>query len=981
MNTAENGMALRDPDVPASDKAFALLGIPKRKIYADYDYLYRKHPEYFTSQEDAKSAVEYVLENPDFATSDNLPENRGLVREHSVGAEKYKHPKIKIRIVAKAGQYHVRSVHRLSDKQITQQKLRPITREDVKSTLAPTDMPEGRDQHRRAQSAYFNSIAASKGKVNRRMKRGFALLLGHPKTVWLAAAAILAASLLLATGIRWQEDILRLLPDHDPRIADYQKLVSAFDLMGLTFFDIGPAGAKPPGNAELAAVADALAVKLVAPGLFRKVSHKVDAGDAAAVLELLRRQRCFSHSPEDLAAVAEKLAPGELDQRLAGWKKNLAESPAPFMSGLLKNDPLGLAAPALERLASLRGAAQTRDGRLASADGQHLVLLARSDIPFSDSHESTRLAAQVDSLLKDLRLQHPDIKIAWFGGHRYCAANASMLQRGVALSVTVSTLAILLLTLLVYHRPYLAPLSLLPAFFGAAFALGAVRLFYSEMSAIAAGCGSLLIGISVDYGIHVLYTFDQNRPKRFTRAKLSRLLPRLFPPLLVAAGTTIAAFLTLLLSALPGYRQLGLFAALGVFGAAAFALVVLPTLIPTQRRLRELGPAIPLNTWLAKTLDAIRARPKTALGVAAVLSLLATPGISRLEFEGDVNRMNASTPALEADKAVVFASFGDPAAASAAVVSGDSQEDALAANDALATHLERLRREGTVSSYRSLAAVLPSSATQLSRRRAWLEFWDGPRLAALRRDLTAAAKRQGFNPAAFDSFLASLREDAKPLTAAGLSDGALSDAVAGMLARQGGRHYVLTEVSLPDKRQAAAFGAKLTAEFPGLIFYDGQAFAAHTVGMIHAEIKRLGLLSAGAVLLFLLFSMGGLKATLVAALPMPLSLLWTFGLMGALGAKVNFMNCVVGVFVFGLVVDYSVFPHRALRERNNALPATAGAVFVSALTTIIGLGSLALGRHPALVTLGLTAALGVASGLLAVTLVVPPLSADLRRKG
>ncbi|MFH0944953.1 MAG: MMPL family transporter, partial [Planctomycetota bacterium] len=102
---------------------------------------------------------------------------------------------------------------------------------------------------------------------------------------------------------------------------------------------------------------------------------------------------------------------------------------------------------------------------------------------------------------------------------------------------------------------------------------------------------------------------------------------------------------------------------------------------------------------------------------------------------------------------------------------------------------------------------------------------------------------------------------------------------------------------------------------------------------------------------------------------------WTFGIMGWCGIRINMMNCIVGVFVFGLVIDYAIFL-RAARDRLDTdraqhLGHAGGAVAISALTTLLGVGSLALASHPALRTVGLTAATGIACGWLAVLLIGP----------
>lgn len=146
----------RDPDVPASSRVFELLGIKPGKIYADYEFLHRQHPEYFATPEDTKLAAEYVLENPDFATSED-GFNAGLVRKGNDS----KHPKIKIRLEKKRNYYHIRSVHLLEDYQYSRQK-----KDRLSSDKTPTsDLSDNREP-RTEQPASDNNIQSDSENVN-----------------------------------------------------------------------------------------------------------------------------------------------------------------------------------------------------------------------------------------------------------------------------------------------------------------------------------------------------------------------------------------------------------------------------------------------------------------------------------------------------------------------------------------------------------------------------------------------------------------------------------------------------------------------------------------------------------------------------------------------------------------------------------------------------------------------------------------------
>lgn len=122
---------LRDNNVPASPKAFKMLGLKPDRIYADYSFLQQRHSEYFDTPEEVRSAVEFVLADPELSTAET-DGNGGLVRASdgeivtpvSIGVRVLKHPKIKIELEKKRDGYHLRSVHLLSDEQLERDKSR-----------------------------------------------------------------------------------------------------------------------------------------------------------------------------------------------------------------------------------------------------------------------------------------------------------------------------------------------------------------------------------------------------------------------------------------------------------------------------------------------------------------------------------------------------------------------------------------------------------------------------------------------------------------------------------------------------------------------------------------------------------------------------------------------------------------------------------------------------------------------------------------
>src|SRR6187397_642132 len=106
------------------------------------------------------------------------------------------------------------------------------------------------------------------------------------------------------------------------------------------------------------------------------------------------------------------------------------------------------------------------------------------------------------------------------------------------------------------------------------------------------------------------------------------------------------------------------------------------------------------------------------------------------------------------------------------------------------------------------------------------------------------------------------------------------------------------------------------------------------------------------VFFVLLLMYGRIELTLVSFIPMFISWVWILGIMALAGIQFNIINIIVSALIFGLGDDYSLFIMDGLLQeyktgRKN-LSSFKSSIFLSAITTIAGLGVLIFAKHPAL---------------------------------
>jgi predicted exporter len=186
-----------------------------------------------------------------------------------------------------------------------------------------------------------------------------------------------------------------------------------------------------------------------------------------------------------------------------------------------------------------------------------------------------------------------------------------------------------------------------------------------------------------------------------------------------------------------GYQQLGLFGAVGVLMSAAFALLVLPLLIPLPKNNEEL-PQLRFTNWMeAFHAWQKRNRPLLLLGVL-VLTVATIFGVKKLRFEGDISKLNGITDATRADDKLITQTWGDALGMTLVVARGKTWTTRWRKTTA---PRKLLARQTNVTGVYSLAAVCPSLATQAANIQRWQDFLDtGPETRFVAADLAAGRR-------------------------------------------------------------------------------------------------------------------------------------------------------------------------------------------------------------------------------------------------
>ena len=779
----------------------------------------------------------------------------------------------------------------------------------------------------------------------------------------------------LVGGLRLKlsEDFTDMLPLSDPAIARQFEALRQMRQADRLFVDVSVGTDSPE---VLAAAADQMhAALLRTPGM-GDLRYRVEDAAFQETYESLQAQIPGLLTAGDLEALEARLSPEAIERRLTWLTRTLSQPQGLALKEVIQRDPIGLGDALASRLRNLQagmGEARLVEGRITSGDGRHVLISAAPEFPSSDRRRSAPLIAAVLEAAGSVERQFAadSARVAVTGAHRVSLDNASLIVRDAAITAAVATVAVLALMLWVYRELRFALLTLTPPLFGGLTATLALALTGEPVSAIALGCGSILIGITDDYGNHILYHTDDTPLK--DHRSLGELVARLALPLTFGALATLAAFLLMLLSPVPGHRQVGLFAAVGVAAAAAYALTLLPLFVPVRAD-RPVRPR-PLTPLIARVFAWRDRRARWVIPLLLLGSVLCAVGFARLEFEGDLTRLNGVTPETRRDDEAIRGLWGKALSLTTVVVRAPSREEALRKNERLYAALAPLQERGLIESLSSVAPLLPSEETRRANRQRWREFWSDDRQTRIRRTLRQVAAPLGFREDAFDGFLRQLAAPPEAPVPSAPGPDPLARWTGEFLGRtdQGIAFYTWLKGGGPGSLDAVQ-AAALRAVPDGLVL-NKTALAAEI-----AQVARGGLLTFAFLILalnalLLLSLLGCWDLVGVTLLPVVAGLFWTLGTLGLLGVPISVANFIFVIFVVGVSIDYSLFlvtakldPVRGHAERTVS---TGGSITACALTTLLGFGALVLARHPALFSVGLTALLGISFCLVATLFLVP----------
>lgn len=250
-------------------------------------------------------------------------------------------------------------------------------------------------------------------------------------------------------------------------------------------------------------------------------------------------------------------------------------------------------------------------------------------------------------VLKDTQREFPGIEAGLTGMPVVEADETAVSMADSTLTSIISLIAIAVLLVVSFHSWKMPLLMVLSLGIGIAWSYGYLTLAVGHLQVLSVVFTVILLGMGIDYGIHVVSRFELVRhdyPEGLTgfREAMIDALQSTGPGLITGALTTAIAFGTTLFTDFKGMAEMGHIAAVGLLLCLLATLTALPALMrllrPDLRHVKPLEERV-IDLHEGAWLMPVARHPFKAVTVTVIVLGLATAAATQVRYDNNLKEL------------------------------------------------------------------------------------------------------------------------------------------------------------------------------------------------------------------------------------------------------------------------------------------------------------------------------------------------------
>ncbi len=678
------------------------------------------------------------------------------------------------------------------------------------------------------------------------------------------------------------------------------------------------------------------------------------------------------------------------------------------------------------------------NGYSLSTDKKMLLVTITPTVNLNDRFDLTALLVNtLEAELDKFISRYSDITCGITGGH---VITRDELEAGMDDTIRNVSIAfvIILLVFIVSFRMVSGPLlAMIVLISGITWDMGLAYLVIGRLNIFTAMCGVILLGLGVDFAIHILSAYSEFRHKGHDiESSLREALMRIGGGLVTGAVTTAFAFLALIFTTYPAFREFGFVVGAGIISCLLASLFFLPASIVIKERIwmkirKDYKPKqIDMEfKFLGSIAEVTTARPWTSIIITTIITVFLgfyindvymNENYMDMEPEGlESIRLQREIPKrfnMSADNMVAVMDDLDETNRLTDLL---NERPAIGMVESITDYLPSLQKQkARIPLIREIAEYqksLPDSRpvdkemlieelyrfsdnlTEMSS----MAFISGLDRVFNKTNFFLGLNEEGDqigenrvltvienieNMESSESVLKLYQDLFIPAMKNRISSMAnpeiitletIPQNIKDRFASNDGTRYLLIIYAKKD-----IWDGLLTSPFVNTVIEDvpgasGMPILMRAMIFTAKEQGAMAFLFAFiAFLIILMIDFRSPKTTLITTVPLFLSFLWMFGIMGLIGFPLSVVNVIGLPLILGMGIDDGVhIIHRFRVEGKKKLVYTVSsigkAIFLTSMTTMLGFGSLIPSTYRGYASLGKLVTLGIGMCFISSVIILP----------
>ena len=771
----------------------------------------------------------------------------------------------------------------------------------------------------------------------------------------------LLALVFFATKIKFEEDITRIIPQNE------KSDITAKVLQQLNFSDKITVIIEKEKNGTIDDLTETAYTLLDSleqlNGYISEIQGRVNEENIQGTFDFVYANLPLFLDATDYKNIQNKLTTDSIAFQVHKNYKTLLSPTGIVAKDFILNDPLGISFIALKKLHQLNLGDDfyLHDGFVITKDNSKILLFITPKLAGTETEKNTLFVAKLDSIKTNINRSFVSkTNVDFFGSTLIAVANAKQIKHDILSTVMISISVLILIFIFFYRKFYIPLIIFIPTIFGALLATASLYFLKGTISAISISIGAILLGVTVDYSLHILTHYKHN-------SNIQALYAEITKPIIMSSATTAISFLCLLFVNSEALKDLGVFAAISVVFSAVVALVLIPHLYKSNQQIH-----------VKKTiLDKIGAYPfhqnKIVIGICLLVILSSLFVFNKVTFNNDLAALNFVPKEIKAAEAKLESTTNLTSKSIYLASYGNSIDEVLTKNNHLFAKLNQYKTEQKILKFSSIGGLVLSKEEQLQKIENWNSFWRENSKEKLQKTLIEEGDKLGFKPTTHTSFYNLLNYSFEPIP---FSDYEAIDAFfLKEFVSKKDNFYTITSLVKVSNSQRDSFvnDIEKSSEY---IAIDRKHMNETFLGKLKNDFGSLINYSLLAIVFILIIFFRRIELMLISVIPIVVTGIVTAGMIVWFGLELNIFSTIVCTLIFGIGVDFSIFMTSALQNEyttgKNNLATYRTSILLAVITTVLSIGTLIFAKHPALKSISSVSLIGIFSAVI-ITFVFYPL--------